>query len=69
MTSNEKLDKLVYEIIHGEDDGFGVEDLDIYKEILNDLEILEILKSRLLAIKYSLNNKEYRKVKEWLEND
>ena len=88
MTSKEKLNLLVKCILYRKEDDIPEEEMPIYKEILEDLEVLEILKkhgslkeTNLVLLSYpsqrtyymeyefAERDKDYQKVKEWLDND
>ena len=78
MTSKEKLDDFIDDVLNSSDDEVDIKECSSYKSLVKDLEVLEILKSilvitgdsfgdHLIIDNVNLTKQELKKIKKWLE--
>ena len=80
MTSKEKLEDFIDEVLNTSDDEIDIKECWSYKSLLKDLEVLEILKNNLLITGDSwsryllvrnqdIKRRELIKIEEWLDGE
>lgn len=78
MTSKERLDDFIDDVLNSGDDEVDIKECHSYKSLVRDLEVLEVLKKKLIvtgdsigryliADNVNISSRDMNKIEEWLD--